>query len=511
MRSLVSTFILGAVTTMVAGAPTEHALTVDMLSEAGKTLWREIETTIPNATVSDFFVKPREHFRRSDSEWDHIVHGSSIEGGFSTAGGAHESLEKYGLRVKVVDPSKLGVDPGVKQYSGYLDDHGSGKHLFFWFFESRNDPKKDPIVLWLNGGPGCSSMTGLFMELGPSRVDQNLKLVHNPYAWNSKASILFLDQPVNTGFSYSDTPVSDTVSASKDVYAFLKMWFKQFPEYSTLPLHIAGESYAGHYIPQYASDILEHGGINLKSIMIGNGITDPKTQAAGYEPTGCGKGGYPAVLSPGICTQLERALPECQQAIQACYDTMDTRTCINSANTCNSYFINLFPPTRNIYDIRYPCKDRTNRCYPILGWITRWLNQPNVIEAVGAEVRRFEACSSKVHLAFFNSGDTSRPYHRKVPGILAKIPVLIYAGDADYSCSWTGNRMWVEALDWPGRAEFVAQPLKDIKIGRKKYGKFKSYKNLALLRINQAGHFVPYDQPAVALDFFTKWITGKLK
>lgn len=105
-------------------------------------------------------------------------------------------------------------------------------------------------------GPGCSSMTGLFMELGPSTINKaGTKPIHNAYSWNNKASVIFLDQPINVGYSYGDDSVSDTVAASKDVYALLVLFFKQFPEYKHLDFHIAGESYAGHYIPVFASGL----------------------------------------------------------------------------------------------------------------------------------------------------------------------------------------------------------------------------------------------------------------
>ena len=95
------------------------------------------------------------------------------------------------------------------------------------------------------------------MELGPSRINkEGTKPIHNPYSWNNNASVIFLDQPLNVGYSYGDESVSDTVAASKDVYALLVLFFKQFPEYKDLEFHIAGESYAGHYIPVFASGIL---------------------------------------------------------------------------------------------------------------------------------------------------------------------------------------------------------------------------------------------------------------
>ena len=110
------------------------------------------------------------------------------------------------------------------------------------------------LTLTIVLGPGCSSLTGLFMELGPSTVDEaGTKPIRNSFSWNNNASIIFLDQPINVGYSYGDDSVSDTIAASKDVYALLVLFFKQFPEYKDLDFHIAGESYAGHYIPVFAS------------------------------------------------------------------------------------------------------------------------------------------------------------------------------------------------------------------------------------------------------------------
>ena len=106
----------------------------------------------------------------------------------------------------------------------------------------------------MDTGPGCSSLTGLFMELGPSSINEaGTEPVRNDFSWNNNASIIFLDQPINVGYSYGDESVSDTVAAGKDVYSLLVLLFKQFPEYKDLDFHIAGESYAGHYIPVFAS------------------------------------------------------------------------------------------------------------------------------------------------------------------------------------------------------------------------------------------------------------------
>ena len=298
------------------------------------------------------------------------------------------------------------------------------------FFESRNDPQNDPVVLWINGGPGCSSLTGLFLELGPASIDEKGNLVHNPYSWNSNASVIFLDQPVNTGFSYSGKSVSNTVAAGKDVYALLTLFFKQFPEYAHQDFHIAGESYAGHYIPVFTSEILSHrkNNINLKSVLIGNGLTDGLTQYEYYRPMACGDGGWPAVLSEGECQSMDNALPRCQWMIEQCYSSENSWFCVLASGYCNNAIIGPYQRTgQNPYDIRERCRDGGSLCYRQLDWIAKWLNDPKVMQALGAEVDSYDSCNFDVNRSFLTAGDWMQPFHRLVPKIMEQIPVLIYA------------------------------------------------------------------------------------
>ena len=303
------------------------------------------------------------------------------------------------------------------------------------FFESRNDPENDPVVLWLNGGPGCSSLTGLFLELGPARVSKKIDLINNPYSWNNNASVIFLDQPVNTGFSYSGSSVSSTIAASKDVYALLTLFFKQFPQYAKQDFHIAGESYAGHYIPVFATEILKHkkNNINLQSILIGNGLTDGYKQYEYYRPMACGDGGWPAVLDESTCQSMDNALPRCQSLISSCYESGSLWTCVPASIYCNNALIGPYQSTgRNPYDIRLPCGNSA-LCYDELNWIDTYLNQPKVLKALGVEVDSYEGCNFDVNRNFLLNGDWMQPFHRLVPNLLDQIPVLIYAGDAGKS------------------------------------------------------------------------------
>lgn len=372
------------------------------------------------------------------------------------------------------------------------------------------------MVLWLNGGPGCSSLTGLFLELGPASIDKKRDVQYNPYSWNSNASVIFLDQPVNVGYSYSSSSVSNTIAAGKDVYALLTLFFKQFPQYASQPFHIAGESYAGHYIPVFAAEILSHKkrNINLQSVLIGNGLTDGLTQYAYYKPMACGEGGWPAVVDEAGCQSMENALPRCQSLIQNCYDSESVWTCVPASIYCNNAIMGPYQRTgQNVYDVRGKCEDSNNLCYPALGWISDWLNQPKVLKALGVEVDSYDSCNFDINRNFLFNGDWMQPYHRLVPGLIERIPVLIYAGDADFICNWLGNKAWSEALEWPGQKKFASADLVDLKLGAasngKKIGEWKSEGNFTYIRIHAGGHMVPMDQPEASLDFYNRWLSGE--
>ncbi|CAA0827629.1 Serine carboxypeptidase-like 28 [Striga hermonthica] len=163
------------------------------------------------------------------------------------------------------------------QYSGYVTVDPEAERALFYYFTESEDPENRPLVLWLNGGPGCSSLgAGAMSELGPFRVnpDRNT-LRYNEYAWNKVANVLFLESPAGVGFSYSNRSsdyVTGDAKTARDTYAFLVNWLERFSEYKNRTLYLAGESYAGHYVPQLASLILNHNKIKKPTILDLKGI-----------------------------------------------------------------------------------------------------------------------------------------------------------------------------------------------------------------------------------------------
>jgi len=179
--------------------------------------------------------------------------------------------------------------PGVSNikkpamYSGYLHLQKNTAHLFYWLVEAEKK-NNDKLILWLNGGPGCSSMYGLLNEHGPYAYDTKSKnLTRNRYSWNRLANVLYLDSPVGTGFSYSTndtkaTDLSDTFTAKLNLEA-LNSFMNLYSRFKNFKLYLAGESYAGIYINTLASLIIKHKGQlkkQLKGVFIGNALLNSK-------------------------------------------------------------------------------------------------------------------------------------------------------------------------------------------------------------------------------------------
>ncbi|KAI3876724.1 hypothetical protein MKX03_019207 [Papaver bracteatum] len=179
--------------------------------------------------------------------------------------------------------------------SSTQDDVDGVNQLFYYFVKSERNPKEDPLVLWLTGGPGCSAFSALAIEIGPIYIDKVAQynngslptLSLNPNSWTKIANIIFLDEPVRTGFSYSKSSHESTIGdleSAENTYEFLIKWLTQNPEFQSNPLYISGDSYSGIIIPIIVQNLIrdidnaKYHFLNFKGYTLGNPVTDTRME-----------------------------------------------------------------------------------------------------------------------------------------------------------------------------------------------------------------------------------------
>jgi len=416
----------------------------------------------------------------------------------------------------------------VPMTSGYIpidtDDISTSKNLtFFMYFPSRNDPKKDPLVLWFTGGPGCSSELAIAVENGPFEIvyDNTAKKIvarERKYSWNNNANLLFVDNPFGVGFSIlgkGEPPVTTEMQVSSYVEIFLMKWLKddRFKDLQGRELYITGESYGGHYVPAISHKLHLNRDpmINFQGCAIGNGLSSPNYQYPEYITFSALKENLPyTLLSPSDIQDLQTITDLCNQMIW----NRNPRLSVDYTAICSIPVGAILAPTPeqkkegfpqrfNTYNIKEPCKI-PGLCYDFSNQ-TKFFNSKVVQEQLGVADRNitWESCSS-----FAGSGLARADWW--LPAMQYLIPileggkrVLVYSGDLDFICNWKGGESWTLNLEWSGQSMFAQQPLKKIEEG---YGESRKWQNFEFLRFYQAGHMVPLDQPKECLMMLNKFI-----
>ncbi|XP_066321011.1 serine carboxypeptidase 3-like [Miscanthus floridulus] len=409
-----------------------------------------------------------------------------------------------------------GVPDGVGDlghHAGYFRlPHTHDARMFYFFFESRGK-EEDPVVIWLTGGPGCSSELAVFYENGPFTIANNMSLVWNKFGWDTISNIIFVDQPTGTGFSYSSDDRDtrhDESGVSNDLYDFLQVFFKKHPEFAKNDFYITGESYAGHYIPAFASRV--HQGnkanegihINLKGFAIGNGLTDPEIQYKAYTDYALEMN----LIEKSDYERINRFIPPCEFAIKMC-GTDGKASCMAAYMVCNNIFNSIMKlvGTKNYYDVRKECEGEL--CYDFSN-LEKFFGDKAVKEALGVGDIDFVSCSTTVYEAMLT--DWMRNLEVGIPALLEDgINVLIYAGEYDLICNWLGNSRWVHSMEWSGQKDFVSSSDLSFVVDGAEAGVLKSHGPLSFLKVHNAGHMVPMDQPKASLEMLRRFTQGKLK
>jgi carboxypeptidase C (cathepsin A) len=303
--------------------------------------------------------------------------------------------------------------PGVGQKSGYVTV-GSNMNMFFWFFEARNAPTTAPLAIWLNGGPGCSSMIGLFQENGPCHfVGNDSTPTLNPYSWNNYANMLYVDEPVGAGFSYGDVTVNGTVAAAPYVWKLLQSFYTLYPEYESRDFGLFTESYGGHYGPEFADYFEQQNAaiaagkiqgekINLVALGINNGWFDALVQYKAYIDFAYNNT-YRALISKYQYTSyMQSYTGTCAPAVKKCQQSGTTSDCKHAQSVCQNYIEGPISNTGDfdVYDVREPSNDP----YPPATYST-WINTDAVKNAIGAKTD-YQQCGDASYNQFSSTGDS---------------------------------------------------------------------------------------------------------
>ncbi|XP_022730597.1 serine carboxypeptidase II-3-like [Durio zibethinus] len=442
------------------------------------------------------------------SENSHVSHswaGLDALNEYSSVGIEPQDGKMESDKIDALPGQPEGVD--FDQYSGYVTvDQKAGRALFYYFVESPQNSSTKPLVMWLNGGPGCSSFgLGAMTELGPFRVNSDGQtLFRNDYAWNNVANVIFLESPAGVGFSYSNTTsdydkAGDTTTAI-DAYTFLVNWFERFPQYKTRDFFIAGESYAGHYVPQLAYTILLNNNntnqtvINLKGIAVGNallhesitlwGIYDNLwTHAINSDETYKGIHKY--------CDFAKDFFSEkCSDFIR---QSLDERGDID--------IYNIYAPICLDTSLKNSSNGSVHDFDPCSNYyVENYLNIKEVQMALHANQIIWTHCRD---YAWTDRPVTTLPIIKII--MASGVSVWVYSGDTDGRVPVAATRYSLNTLKLPIKAAWHAWYT-----NREVGGYVVEYEGLKLATVRGAGHLVPSYQPERALTLISSFLQGTL-
>ncbi|KAL4914186.1 alpha/beta-hydrolase [Aspergillus aurantiobrunneus] len=412
----------------------------------------------------------------------------------------------------------------LKMHAGHIEvnkEHNG--HLFFWHYQNRHIANRQRTVIWLNGGPGCSSMDGALMEVGPYRLKDNETLEYNEGSWDEFANLLFVDQPVGTGFSFANTNsyLHELDEMASQFVKFLEKWFAVFPEYERDDIYFAGESYAGQYIPYIAKAIQDRNKNinrnkdarwNVRGLLIGNGWISPAEQ-------------YPAYLSyayeEGLVQEGSKVGKELEVLLSVCKSKMETGHTRVSIMDCEEVLNKLLAKTLdsdhqclNMYDIRLRDGDSCGMAWPPdLADVKPYLQSREVVQALNINPDKrsgWDECDGGVSSSF--RPQKSEPSVNLLPGLLESgIEVLLFSGDKDLICNHVGTEELISNMKWAGATGFetspgVWAPRHDWTFEDEPAGYYQHARNLTYVLFYNASHMVPFDLPRRSRDMVDRFM-----
>lgn len=404
----------------------------------------------------------------------------------------------------------LPADVEVLSYAGFITvNEEYNSNLFFWFVPSLSDPKNAPVVLWLQGGPGTTSLLGFFSEHGPYDVSRDgTRATFRELTWSQRYSMLYVDQPVGTGFSFTDDEAGyarNMSDVSRDMLEFLQQFFTLFEDFGQNEFYVTGESYGGKYVPAVGATIHENAlsmrvKINFRGIAYGNGFTDPVNMLT------IGEFAYRIGIVDRLAADyMNHASGEAREHILAgrtvlAFNIMN-RVFIG-LNTGHSYF-------KNATGFHYIYNYLQDKQPENVGRYKRFVPKPCVRRAIHVGQRKFSTTRDAVLSRFLQ--DFMRSAVPQLTLLLEKgYRVLVYSGQLDLAVPTNHTEHFLSQMSWSGAKRWACTPQRQWRSvdGQTLYGYKKSVDNLHFVVVRNSGHLVPHDTPQAALDMITAFLDG---
>lgn len=354
-----------------------------------------------------------------------------------------------------------------------------------------NDPVNDPMIIWLQGGPGCSSMFGAFIESSPYQMDSNGNMTFNPFTWVRNATVVYIDSPPGTGFSTTNSTNGldgDERAVTLDLYNALQQLFKWNNGHfrQTKQLQVWAESYGGKYSFQLASRILNttvapgDWKLPLDGVACGNCWVDPQRQMVSY---------VPYLKLHNLVSDQDAQWAEAQYP--QFYALLDQGNYTAAADIDNGILARLTNDAniQNPYNIGSP-NDPTAGPTAAL---TTYLNSPIVQQAFNVNPPMpFSFCNPDPYNAL--AKDEERTNLWQLRWVLNNnIPVTLYNGDLDLICDWIGTANYSAVVNFTAQQRYNNAPTLPWKSDNgTQVGTVQTAANLARVVIFNAGHMWPH-------------------
>lgn len=417
--------------------------------------------------------------------------------------------------------------PSFKQYSGYLNGMKTNK-LHYWFVEAVKNPSQAPLLLWLNGGPGCSSLDGLLSEHGPFAVKPDGKtLYYRPTSWNKFANVLYLESPAGVGFSYNSKRdyIWDDDTVAMNNYVALKDFFRRFPQFVKNEFFITGESYGGIYVPTLTLLAKNDSSMNLKGFAVGNGMSsyrlnDDSLIYFGYYHGLFGTGLWKDLQSH-CCTNDKcnfhnpssmKCVEDVSKAMGFINNDLDVYNVYADCFHSTSQSIRMRVALSNLFRHYKKFHDRLNAVnggIPCVNGtaVNVYLNSFNVKKAlhIPSGLPPWSVCNLKINVQY------RRTYQHTItiyPKLITTLRGLLYNGDIDMACNFLMEEWSVDSLNLTVTKPRQAWYYNDFD-GKQVGGYVIRYKNFDYATVRGSGHMAPQDKPVPTFQLLKNFIFNK--